>query len=93
MALPAAPGGLDGGTELKAVLEAQQEPRTGMDHLGHWAPDPAITRVCVNQSWVLVPTLSLLAALAQCSSHSSKTSVRFQVLGSAGRAPFSYTKS
>lgn len=61
MALPSAPGELDGGTEVKAVQEAQQEPRTGMDRLGHWAPDPATTRAFVNQIWVLVPTLSLLA--------------------------------
>lgn len=56
MALPSAPGELDGGTEVKAVREAQQEPRTGMDHLGHWAPDPATTRAFVNQIWVLVPS-------------------------------------
>lgn len=56
MALPSAPGGLDGGTEVKAVREAQQEPRTGMVRLGHWAPDPATTRAFVNQIWVLVPT-------------------------------------
>lgn len=65
VALLAGPARLDGDTEEKLVLGAQQESRIGKDHLGHWAPDPAITRASVNPSWVLVANLYMLTS---CSS-------------------------
>lgn len=47
-ALLAVPARLDKVTEEKPVLGAQQESRIGKGHLGHWAPDPAITKASVN---------------------------------------------
>jgi len=62
--LLAAPTRLDRDTEDKAVLGAQQESRTGKHHLSYGASNPAITRAPVNQIWVLIPNLYVLASFS-----------------------------